>query len=422
MPGGLLDPLDERCRSDGEIGRNGCGHLAMELRRSPRRLPLDDRFHRTVQHVRRLLTGEAAPSVDAIDGIVYDKIRFESEPSGLFRPAGMQYLGVDRVRLVGAVVDDGLPLQPPPLAGRRLTAHRVDEAIELVVHAPPDVGGASRELGEQVGADVAHLGDASFGRMPSDPEARRHLGAQAGVIKGGECLLVVLDQPGVECQPAAVRRLDPIGDHEVGVDLRVERPAGVLSKRGRHDSLGVDHRHFPTDPVPGVRVPFDPAGERSDCSIVCGEHFPADVMVTEGEHHGHGLRRRTCHVEPTHRRVVVRAAERTIGTLWIHPRHEGEELFVRDLTGQAEQASAVADPDTAWLARVEVVVRERLDVVGTGVGTLERGHSHGHGRTPHTGWLPRPLPRASVHSSVLPGLTTAAIDERDMATYSANSR
>ncbi len=275
-----------------------------------------------VQHVRRLLTVEAAPSVDAIDGIVDHTIRVEPEPSGLLRPAGMQYLGVDRVRLVRTAVDDGFPFQPPALAGRRLTAHRIDEAIELVVHAPSDVGGARRELGEQVGADVAHLGDASFGRMPSDTEARRHLGSQAGVIEGGECLLVVLDQPGVECQPATVGRLDPIGDHEMGVDLRVERPAGVLPKRRRHDPLGVDHRHFPTDPVPRVRVPFDPAGERSDCSIVCGEHFPTDVMVTEGEHHGHGLRRRTCHVEPAHRRVVVRAAECTIGALRIHARHE----------------------------------------------------------------------------------------------------
>ena len=300
VPGGLLDPLDERFRSDGEIGRNGCRHLAMELRRPPRRLPLNDRVHRTVQHVRRLLTVEAAPSVDAIDGIVDHTIRVEPEPPGLLRPAGMQYLGVDRVRLVGTAVDHGLPLQPPSLAGRRLTAHRVDEAIELVVHAPPDVGGARRELGEQVGADVAHLGDASFGRMPSNTEARRHLGAQAGVIESGECLLVVLDQPGVECQPATVGRLDPVGDHEMGVDLRVERSAGVLAERSRHDPLGVDHRHFPTDPVPGVRVPFDPAGERSDCSIVCGEHFPTDVMVTEGEHHGHGLRRRTRHVEPAH--------------------------------------------------------------------------------------------------------------------------
>ena len=120
------------------------------------------------------------------------------------------------------------------------------------------------------------------------------------MIEGGECLLVVLDQPGVECQPATVGRLDPVGDHEVGVDLRVERSAGVLAERCRHDPLGVDDRHFPTDPVPGVRVPFDPAGERHDCSVVCGEHFPTDVMVTEGEHHGHGLRRRTRHVEPAH--------------------------------------------------------------------------------------------------------------------------
>ena len=95
VPGGLLDPLDERFRSDGEIGRNGCCDFAVEFRRPPRRLPLDDRVHRTVQHVRCLLTREAAPSVDAIDCIVDHTIRVEPEPPGLLRPAGVQHLGVD---------------------------------------------------------------------------------------------------------------------------------------------------------------------------------------------------------------------------------------------------------------------------------------------------------------------------------------
>jgi hypothetical protein len=95
VSGGLLDPLNEWFRSDGEIGRNGCRDFPVELRRPPRRLPLNDRVHRTVQHVRGLLTIEASPSVDATDGIVDYTIRVAPELSGLFRPAGMQHLGVD---------------------------------------------------------------------------------------------------------------------------------------------------------------------------------------------------------------------------------------------------------------------------------------------------------------------------------------
>lgn len=43
-------------------------------------------------------------------------------------------------------------------------------------------------------------------------------------------------------------------------------------------------------------------------------------------------------------------------------------------------------------ARLQVVVRELFDVVGTRVGALQRGHPNGHGSAP--------LTRAAVHSSI----------------------
>ncbi len=45
---------------------------------------------------------------------------------------------------------------------------------------------------------------------------------------------------GVEGEPAAVGSEDPVRDHDMGVQLRVERPADVLAKRHRHDPLRVD--------------------------------------------------------------------------------------------------------------------------------------------------------------------------------------
>jgi len=49
------------------------------------------------------------------------------------------------------------------------------------------------------------------------------------------------------------------------VELRVERPAGVLPEHRGDDPLGVDDGDFAADPVAGVGVAFDPSGECGDC-------------------------------------------------------------------------------------------------------------------------------------------------------------
>ena len=63
----------------------------------------------------------------------------------------------------------------------------------------------------------------------------------------------------------------------MGVQLRVERAAGVLTEGGGHDALGVDDRDLAADAVAGVGVPLDPAGHRSDRGVVSGEHLASDV-------------------------------------------------------------------------------------------------------------------------------------------------
>ena len=78
----------------------------------------------------------------------------------------------------------------------------------------------------------------------------------------------------------------------MGVELRVERPAGVLPEHRGDDPLGVDDGDLATDPVAGVGVAFDPSGERGDRGVVGVEHLAADVVVAEGEQDRHRLRRR----------------------------------------------------------------------------------------------------------------------------------
>ncbi len=80
-----------------------------------------------------------------------------------------------------------------------------------------------------------------------------------------------------------------------------------------------------------------------------------------------------------------------VGSSRVHAGHHREEGVVVDLAGEAEPSCAFAEPDAAGLARLQVVVRQLLDVVGAGVGALQRGHPDGHDHSL----------RVSVHSSVL---------------------
>ncbi len=70
--------------------------------------------------------------------------------------------------------------------------------------------------------------------------------------------------------------------------------------------------------------------------------------------------------------------------------HQGEEVVVVHLPDEAERVGAATEPSTGRLVAVEVVPAGTVDVVGAGVGALERGHPGGHDRIPHE----------RVHSSV----------------------
>ena len=228
--------------------------------------------------------------------------------------------------------------------------------------------------------------------MPADAESSGQLRAQAGVIDRRQRLLIVLDQPSVQRQPTPIRRLHSVGDHQMRVQLRVQCSTGVLSKRSGDDPSGVDHGDIATDPVAGVSVTFDPHRQRANRIVVRRKNLLSGFDVTECEQHGHGLRRRCCYIEPADRLVVVAATEMAIRSVWIHAGHQRDERFIFDLAGQPERRRAIAEPDAAGLARLEVVVRQLLHVVVAGIRSLQRGHAHGHYRTPFS--------RVSVHSSI----------------------
>lgn len=199
----------------------------------------------------------------------------------------------------------------------------------------------------------------------------------------------MLEGPGIERQPPAIGGHDPVRDHQVRVQLRVVRPAGVLAKRGRDQAAGVDDPHLAIDPVATVGVVLDPPERRGDRRIVSVEHLLADTVVAYGVQDRHRLRCRAGDVEPAHGALVVARAQQ-LASGRVPAIHERQEVAVVDLPGEAERSGAMAEPPTGRLVAVEVIPAGTVDVVRPGVGALERGHPGGHGRLPHAG----------VHSSV----------------------
>ncbi len=119
-------------------------------------------------------------------------------------PVAVQAVGVDVVALGWAAVDDDFAFEAPALAWCRISVEGVDEAVELLVDAPLDVGGAGRELLEHGLGDVGDLGDAIDDGFPFDAEAGGELRAQCGVIDRRNGALVHLERSSIEGEPAPV--------------------------------------------------------------------------------------------------------------------------------------------------------------------------------------------------------------------------
>src|SRR5205807_2270069 len=176
--------------------------------------------------------------------------------AGPCRPAVSQLGRVD-ARLGRATLGDGFTLETPPLPWRRLAPEGCLEAFELLLQPLVDLVAASGEGGEQRVGRVGDLGDPVERLSPRHTQPSGQLGAQRGVVQRGQRALVMLDRSCVERQPAAVRGDDPVRYYDVGVELGVERPAGVLPESRRDDAVGDVDAYLTVDAVAGVGMGLD---------------------------------------------------------------------------------------------------------------------------------------------------------------------
>jgi hypothetical protein len=217
--GGRLDLLDDRVGGHPDRVERG-GDLADDLGRPPRRLAFPQRRHRPIH---RQVDCHREPEVDLVGGRPRQPFGCPADGGQLVSPQVVECRRVLGRALGWAALDDGFALEPPPLPRRGLATERVEEPVELLVEAAADIPGAHREVLEHPVGDPGDLRDAVLPVPPPGPEPRRELRAQAGVVERRGGPLVDLDRPGVQCQPPAVIGADPVGDHHMGVNLRVER-------------------------------------------------------------------------------------------------------------------------------------------------------------------------------------------------------
>ena len=381
---GALDGFGSgRTESRRECG----GDLAGDLSGSPHRLGVSQR-------------GQGGDDRVAVgDGIAFDRLG----PTGdaIEVALGRVAEGVELVvpvlvelgrvcgGLGGSAVGRGLSLDAPTLPWGGATAEVVDEPLGLLVDAAGHLLRAPGEGVEDLFGCVSHLGLAVLDVVPAHAEAAGQLRSEPGGVEGRDGALVVLEGAGVERQPPTVGGHHPVDDDEVGVDLGVMRPAGVLTEGSGDQAVGVDGPDLPVDSVPAVGVVLDPTERGGDGCVVRVEDLVADAFVADGVQDGHRLRRRAGDVEASDRALVVTGAEQRAVDR-VPPVHEREEVVVVGLAREPQRLGPTAEPLAGWLVAVEVVPAGTVDVVGAGVGALERGHPGGHGRLQHE----------LVHSSV----------------------
>ena len=118
--------------------------------------------------------------------------------------------------------------------------------------------------------------------------------------------------PTVQRCPAAVRPLDTVGHHQMGVQQRVTFSGGPVVEPHRHQPLS-GHVLMSAMTAAGPQVSVQVGGRLADTSMVGVQHRPAGGRVTEAVEDGDALGRPQDHIKGGHRVAAVGAAEQLAG-------------------------------------------------------------------------------------------------------------
>ncbi len=115
--------------------------------------------------------------------------------------------------------------------------------LAVLVEVRLDLPAAGRELPEHRSGDAGDVGDAVADRPPLDTETAGQLPAQVGFVEVPDRRQPRVQRPGVQRGPPVVaRRVGEVGDHDMGVQMRIAGPGGAVPERGGDEPVAVEHR------------------------------------------------------------------------------------------------------------------------------------------------------------------------------------
>ena len=119
----------------------------------------------------------------------------------------------------------------------RVTALTLIELGHLHREGVVDLHRPLRKQGQQLGGDTGDLSLTLNDFPEPDPVPVSEFGAQHRLIETTQRALVTFQHPRVQRQPTAIAGLHLARDHQMGVQLRIIRPARGLPEPGHDQTL-----------------------------------------------------------------------------------------------------------------------------------------------------------------------------------------
>ena len=272
-----------------------------------------------------------------------ERLGVEAERGGPRPPARHQAIGVD-AGVLGLAGGVGGVLGGP------------GAVLAVLVQVGLDLPAPGRELPQHRPRNAGDVGDAVAYRPPLDTEALGELPAQVGFVEVPDGGQPGVQRPAVQRRPPAVTRgVGEVGDHDMGVQVRVPGPGGAVPKRGGHEPIPVDHGVAALAAAHPARHPLQHPQRPGHGGVGGVADLVGHLRWAEREQQRHRLGRTERHVEARDHRHRPRRRQ-PVDTAGIHMfEHPAQGLGV-DLAGQPQPRGARAHPHPGRLLGARVVL------------------------------------------------------------------
>jgi hypothetical protein len=193
------------------------------------------------------------------------------------------------------------PLDQPRRPLPTVRGQPVDLGVDLAgaLGEPPD-----KVLGQALEFPVAM----GVRHCPLDPERPDELTLVSGPVNGVRGQPMPVDIAAVQRWPAAVRPLDPVGHHQMGVQQRIALPGRPVVEADRQHPPAV-HMLDTAVAAAGAQVLVQVADRLGQPGVMGGQHGPSGRRITKPVEDRDALGRAQHHIKGRHRVPAVGTAE-----------------------------------------------------------------------------------------------------------------